>query len=201
MTAKSRAIQEASRPCIRIVPGQLPAIVDQAEQALIESNLGLYQRGSLIVRPGTVQVTISGGKEVITQRILEVGEHALLEALTTAADWERYDARKRKWTATDAPMQVARAYLQRVGRWKLPVLAGIIDAPTLRPDGSILSKPGYDQATGLLLITNETAFPSIPDQPTKAEAVAALQLLSHCIQTSQLLGKYGTQLPSPESMQ
>ena len=178
MTVKSRVSQEASRVCIRIVPGQLPNIVDQAEQALIESNLGLYQRGSFIVRSGMVQLSKSGGKEVTIQRILEVGEHALLEAMTVAADWERYDARKRKCTAIDAPMGVARAYLQRIGRWKLPVLAGIIDAPTLRPDGSILSSPGYDQETGLLLVTDGTAFPSVPDQPTKVEAIAALRVLS-----------------------
>ncbi|MBL6081584.1 hypothetical protein JMJ56_26695 [Belnapia sp. T18] len=188
MSANARTGCDVPRRCIRIVPGQLPGIVDQAEQALLESGLGLYQRGSLIVRPGIVLITIAGGKEVAAQRILEVGEHALVEAMTAAAEWERYYAQKRKWTATDAPIGIARAYLKRVGRWKLPVLAGIIDAPTLRPDGSILSTSGYDRATGLLLATGETVFPSVPDQPTKAEAAAALQVLSPLVASFPFVG-------------
>ncbi|SDE58910.1 hypothetical protein [Belnapia rosea] len=98
MTVDARANHDAPRQCIRIVPGRLPDIIDQAEQALLESDLGLYQRGSLIVRLGTVLITIAGGKEVAAQRIREVGEHALVEAMTAAADWERCDVRKRKWT-------------------------------------------------------------------------------------------------------
>jgi putative DNA primase/helicase len=60
---------------------------------------------------------------------------------------------------------------------QLPGLTGIIEAPTLRPDGSLLTKPGYDEATGLLFVPGETAFPEIPDKPTREQAEAALKLL------------------------
>ena len=52
-----------------------------------------------------------------------------------------------------------------------------INAPTLRPDGSILDKPGYDAATGLLFVNTAVDFPPIPQQPTYEHAQAALAFL------------------------
>jgi len=43
-----------SRPTIRITAGDLPDLVDRAEEALLETGADLYQRGSLIVRLGVV---------------------------------------------------------------------------------------------------------------------------------------------------
>ena len=48
--------------------------------------------------------------------------------------------------------------------------------PTLRHDGTILSQPGYDPATGLLLVC-KPVLPPMPEQPTRDDAVAALDLL------------------------
>lgn len=51
-------------------------------------------------------------------------------------------------------------------------LEAIVEAPTLRPDGSILDAPGWDEATGLYYEPNGK-FPAIPSRPTKDDAVAA----------------------------
>jgi putative DNA primase/helicase len=142
---------EPPRPVIRFVAGEIPKVVDEAEEALLRANLGLYQRGAFIVRPGRVLVTVSDGREVAAQRALEVGDYAVAEAMTQAAAWEKYDARSDSWVPIDAPAKVAATYRERVGRWRLPVLAGVITAPTLRPDGTLLSASGYDAASGLLL--------------------------------------------------
>ena len=57
-------------------------------------------------------------------------------------------------------------------------LEGIITAPTLRPDGTILQKPGYDPKTGLLYVPN-AKFPAIPQNPTIDDAKrAAAELLN-----------------------
>ena len=56
--------------------------------------------------------------------------------------------------------------LTRYGDWKFQAIAGVISTPTLRPDGTILSEPGYDPATQLLLI-DPPPMPVIPEQPTK----------------------------------
>lgn len=168
---------------IRVVAGELPAVVDQAEDALLTADRGIYQRGPFVVRPGLVRVSVAAQGDVIAQRILEVGDRALVEEMTRTAKWERYDGRSKKWIATDAPLSIAATYLQRVGRWRLPVLTGIINAPTLRPDGTILASPGYDLGTGLLLDTRGVNFPEIPSCPTRSDALMALSVLLQLIET------------------
>ena len=51
-------------------------------------------------------------------------------------------------------------------------LEAVVDYPVLRPDGTILSRQGYDPETGLLLETTGT-FPTIPNHPTRSEVVTA----------------------------
>jgi hypothetical protein len=171
------------RPLIRVAGGELAGEVDQAEAALLEADLGLYQRGAFIVRPGRVLVTVSDGREVSGQRAIEVRDHALMEAMTQAAVWEKHDGRRNAWVQIDAPAKVATTYLQRVGRWKLPVLAGIINGPTLRPDGSLLLRPGYDSSTGLLFDPAGTSFPVLRHRPAREHAEKALAALKDLIST------------------
>lgn len=175
-------------PTIRHVGGMLHEVVDQAEQALLQAELGLYQRGTFIVRPGTVRATASGGDTGERRRIVKQGNRAIAEAMTEAASWEKFDRRRDDWVSIDAPIAVADTYLQRVGRWQLPVLAGLLDAPTLRADGSVLSQPGYDRMTGLLLEAGPVPYPAIPVTPSKADARAALALLCSLIADFPFVG-------------
>jgi hypothetical protein len=50
----------------------------------------------------------------------------------------------------------------------MPALRGIIGAPVLRRDGTLLQRPGYDPATGLYLATR-VRLDEIPDHPTPAQ--------------------------------
>lgn len=176
-------LAEPNRPLIRYEPGELPAVVDHAEAALIESGAGLYQRGGMIVRPGQVPVAINGGRTVSAQRIVPVGDHAIAEAMTIAASWEKHDKRANRWVRIDAPPIVAQTYRDRVGLWRLPVLSGIITAPTLRVDGTVLDRPGYDTTTGLLYEPGAASFPSIPTTPSMDDAGGALLVLEELIET------------------
>ena len=69
-----------------------------------------------------------------------------------------------------------------VGRPKLPrvmaggALEGVVDCPMLRPDGSVISAPGFDAATGLLVVANGV-FPEIPERPTQEDARRAAAVL------------------------
>jgi hypothetical protein len=54
-------------------------------------------------------------------------------------------------------------------------LKAVITAPTLRLDGNVVDKPGYDAATALYLVGD--SFPVIPEKPTKDEADSALKHL------------------------
>lgn len=58
----------------------------------------------------------------------------------------------------------------------IPPLHGIVGSPVLRPDGSLLQVPGYDQATGLYLAPKVT-LPAVPTEPTADEVTAARTFL------------------------
>lgn len=176
-----RLNEPPERPLIRVVAGKLPDVVQQAESALLSADLNIYQRGTFIVRPGVIRLGVGDAVERNSLQILEMGDQALSEALTTAANWERYDKREEQWVTIDAPIRVATIMRQREGLWRLPVLTGILSAPTLRPDGSILEEEGYDAPTGLILNTGKVAFRRIPDRPGQQEAERALEVLRELI--------------------
>jgi len=60
---------------------------------------------------------------------------------------QRWSHRKSAWAACNAPRPVATNLLARSGAWRFRSLVGVVTAPTLRPDGSVIDQPGYDPAT------------------------------------------------------
>lgn len=171
------------RPVIRIFAGFLHRAVDMAEGALMQAGLGYYQRGSMVVRPAMVPVAVSDGRTVDAPRLVDVKAHHMAEAFTRAANWKRFDKREGEWLSTDCPHRIAETFLAREGQWRLPVLTGIINCPTLRPDGSILDLPGYDPQTGLLFDPQDVRFPALPRDPDQATALRALGFLKDLIST------------------
>jgi hypothetical protein len=99
----------------------------------------------------------------------------LVEKFTRVVRWVKRTQDGEK--SIDCPAKVARTYLARAGDWRVPTMLGVIEAPTLRPDGSILSTPGYDHETCLWFDPGGSAFPPIPEQPTRADAIEALRAL------------------------
>lgn len=176
------------RPTIRVVGGELPRIVDEAEIALIAANRSFYQRGSLVVRPTMAPIANADGRWTLAPRLVHVRGHHVAEAMTAAANWQRYDARLDDWVPMDCTLRIAETYLARDGLWHLPVLTGIINCPTLRPDGSLLDTPGYDAATGLLFDRGNESFPQLTPEPDKNEAGLALRFLRDLIGTFPFLG-------------
>jgi hypothetical protein len=115
--------------------------------------------GTARIRPlpvGQLPLRIADACQLVREKVVEgVVEIAptspqrwLVEGVATKGDWGR---------------QVRR-------------LEGIVTAPTIRPDGSILQAAGYDEKTGLLLILNRK-FPAVPDKPAKQDALQAANLL------------------------
>jgi hypothetical protein len=65
-----------------------------------------------------------------------------------------------------------------VGTKNLRTLRGVTQTPMMRPDGSILSMPGYDVATGFLYLPEpELVVPAIPESPTSKDIQAAIDLI------------------------
>ncbi|WP_076349628.1 hypothetical protein [Paludisphaera borealis] len=74
------------------------------------------------------------------------------------------------------PPSVLSLVLARAPDGRFPVVRGVLDAPTIRPDGSILSVPGYDPLTGLILAPNIVIEPT-PANPSLEDARAAWERL------------------------
>ncbi|MGE8102531.1 hypothetical protein ACQKP1_02485 [Allorhizobium sp. NPDC080224] len=164
------------RPLITIRAGELASIATEAEAALVVGGAPLYTRGGAIVRPFVEELPATKGRTAAVPRTVKVSKDGITDHLARVADWEKFDARSKKMVRADPPKQVAEVILSRDGEWTLPKLAGVITTPTLRPDHSMLSEPGYDAATGLLLERPPT-MPEIANKPTREQAQQALALL------------------------
>lgn len=168
-------------PQIRVVPGELPRVVNEAEEALLQLGREIYQRGGLIVRPVLSQLKATDDRDTQGWRLVSVSKSYLAETLTCAARFLRFDRRAMDWVAINAPDQIAETYLHREGLWKMPLLTGVTTTPFLRPDGSLCETPGYDPVSGLLFKPDDCIFPPIPPSPSKADALAALAQIEQLI--------------------
>lgn len=75
------------------------------------------------------------------------------------------------------PAQAALGSVLAAKTWpKVPPLLGIIGAPVLRRDGTLLQTPGYDPATGLYL-ASRVDLPPVPEHPTAEQVAEARSFL------------------------
>lgn len=165
-----------SRPIIRIRTGELHTMTAEAEQALLSFGAPLYTRGYRIVRPVVETVDASKSRQTKVARLSAVSLDGLVDWMSRSAKWRKFDGRSKRDVTADPPHQVAAILASRDGEWALKPLAGVITTPTLRPDGSLLTEPGYDASTRLLLL-QPPPLPEIPSKPSKRQAASALRLL------------------------
>jgi hypothetical protein len=116
-----------------------------------------------------VQVAVDE-KEIT--RIELLSESVLKSCLSRCARYMRA-SEDGELTATDAPGSVVKDVMA-LPNWPgiLPIV-GLISSPVVRPDGSIISQPGHDAATGLYYTGKTGMALNVPDMPTQDEAVKA----------------------------
>jgi hypothetical protein len=176
-------LEAGERPVIQLGP-DLKKIVDEAVEALAADD-EIFQRGGCLVRiVRSGAPTMSDGAKANRPEgaptIRAVAIPTLRERLTLVARWERFDQRKKVFVQcvpTDAVVQAVAAR----GEWPgLRPLVGVAEAPILRPDGAILQRPGYDEATGYFYAPGDE-FPVVPLSPTREEALQARDALLECV--------------------
>lgn len=175
--AEEAAAAAADRVEIK-VGVDIARVVDEAQQALVADAAGLlYQRGGTlvhIVRDGAKEIkglTRPPGAPVIC--VMETAR--LTELVSSAARWMKYDARSEEDKPCLPPSWVAPTLLAR-GAWGFPYLEAVVESPCLRPDGTVLDRPGYDAATGILY-EPQLAYPPVPPLPTEDEVTDACRTL------------------------
>ena len=75
----------------------------------------------------------------------------MIDELSRVARWEKWNERKKRYVSTDPPDKMVAVLLSRFGRWRFPYARGIISTPTLRSDGSLITRPGLDEPSGYYL--------------------------------------------------
>ena len=161
-------IPDSERTLIKVCGGIMDKIVDESETCLAESKINVYVYMDRLVK--MVE------KDTGETSLVVIDHHCLRYLLTKIINFQKYDRRAKHFVPTDCPMHVAQAFISKKVWPKIPTLKAMIDAPLMKPDGSILSKPGYDPATQLFA-NIDPRWPQIPDNCSLDGAQAALKKL------------------------
>ena len=158
-------------------------IRDQCIEALMQANS---------VHPTLfVQITglVSIGKDAEGRGFtVQMGVHELKNALTNATDF--FKLKKVAGTddefikvPTSVPQNIAELILSlKPHEWPFKKLSAIVETPIIRPDGSILDTPGYDEATQLYYIPGKhMEHCTVPLHPTEQHIAHAIALIKQGI--------------------
>ena len=146
-------------PDIRLVTGERARATDEA-LAILRKRGDIYERSGELIR-------VAGG------RIEPVADDWLLDRFDRTINFVA--VRDGQEHLKDAPAWLAKRINAKKGERGLPELRAVITAPTIRDDGTLLDKPGFDTATGLLL-TKDT-WPAVPANPTFPDLKTAAKTL------------------------
>ena len=176
---------------ITVEGGKLPQIIKKIEGEMIFNGGNLYQRAGSLVRAIHTEKAIEEKGVTIPANTLTI--HAINETwlscyFTKIAKWQKYDKRFRCYERIDAEPKYSHTYFSLVGDWNLPVLRGIIECPTLRRDGSLLLKNGYDKASGLY-VDYQGEKVNVLNNPTKQDALDALEILKQPLKDFSFLAE------------
>jgi hypothetical protein len=174
--SRPQSRSQAARPTIKLEDGELLRILTEIEDALLASCLPVFSRAGMLVEPVTEVMPAADGGKTVVARLRELSPESFLTPVAEAATFQKWNIRRKQLVDTDPPLHYVRVLLATERRWRFPHVNGIITTPTLRPDGSLLTEPGYDPETELYLAPG-FQIPPIPERPTKDQALAALKLL------------------------
>jgi putative DNA primase/helicase len=158
--------------------GKLAEIVRTAEKYLMEDDVEFYDRGGNLVRPIINESMAVGGRLLTIASLQPVDVPYLTKRLADSIDWKKsvkktvhgepviYQAPR------NPPVSIAPIVKSDAGDWPFNKIAGVITAPTIRRDGSILFREGYDKKTKLLLVA-PPPMPRLIEHPTQDDAKSA----------------------------
>jgi hypothetical protein len=156
--------------------------VNDAAVAALAREPALYQRANRLVR-----VLRDEGRRQRLNRpagspyIAPLPAPTLREMLAANAVWQKWQTDRRrkgelKLVRARPPEWAVSALLER-GAWPgVRHLSAVVEVPVPRPDGTVLDRPGWDEATGLLYEPNGH-FPALAPAPGREDATRAADAL------------------------
>ncbi len=158
-------------------------VADQALAALAASGEPVFARGSRLVAvlhegEATTGVMRAPG----APRVQTLAAARLRSMLSACATWVRHKPKDEGFEIVPAHVpDWAVKDLEARGQWAgIRPLEGVVECPVLRPDGTVLERPGYDDATGLYYAPNGP-YPALPERPTQDDARAACAALLEAV--------------------
>jgi hypothetical protein len=174
------AARASLRP-IQVIPGHVA--LNAVQEELLKLN-ALYQRNGQLVR-----VIRVGAKEIAeaeadgikreTGAIItaDVNANYLWLLMSRCVSFQRFDKRTEQWVTRDPPEKWPLSLMAAVDEWRFPMLNGVVTAPFLRPDGTLVQARGYDRASGIYADFRPENFPPINEAPSHEDAARAVKLL------------------------
>jgi hypothetical protein len=168
---------DATRPTITVDSDMEPPVTALEQLLHAAGHLGVYQRGRSICeiqKAGPAPKWLHRPPDL--PRIAPSSAAHLRELASKVACFDLVNPRTHRITRDLPPYWLIETLMARK-KWCFLPLEGIVNVPTLCPDGSLLVTTGYDQNTGLYLDYNGICFPAIDLAPTREHARAAVETL------------------------
>lgn len=162
-----------TRPTIQQQPAQLDDVVDRAVRAVARANTPptVFSFGNALVRLQP---------DDPDKPILDLPIPRLSYLLSKVARWVSEKQTKHGSVMEDVfPKEAVVRSVQTQHRWPgIPALKGITDVPVLTRESGLLTRPGFDPASGLYLLPSDSSqVPEVSPRPTAEEVARAKTLL------------------------
>lgn len=171
-TASSLGVQNSIK--------ELAAELSKSNFYLYCNNLANIKKLTEQRRPYKNGPALPAGASVIE---LATQENIFANALNIR--WQSVDSRQQgKFIEIIPPKNVVANFLGSYNIWRetFRELTGIINAPHMRHDGTIISEEGYDEQTGLFADFGGQTFRAISDNPTEKEIAEATNWVNQLLE-------------------
>jgi len=184
------------RPQIAIGP-DLHRVIDEAGTALARDP-AVYQRDSKLVRVVHVaEAEAEAERECMapgSPQLRSLDSPTLKERLSAAARFVAFDGRSGAWKHKTPPADVVSGLAARAEWPGIRPVTGVIETPSMRPDGSVIDIPGFDAATAYVYAP-QCEYPRLPTSPSIDDARRALRDLQEPWQDFPVTSDAGRTVP------
>lgn len=163
-------IKKLRRPTIEITTNE-QSVVDQVLGALARPHHAPDSLVDQFFRRGSDLVCVVNGDDDETPLITKLALSTIRERITANIRLVKRNP-KGKLVESSPPQWLVSCVNDRPEYPKIPRLDAIICAPTLRKNGTMIQKHGYDAQSKVVYLPGDS-FPPIPEQPTRDQCRAA----------------------------
>jgi len=186
---------KSSKPSITVTH-EVMVNATEAIKALVSGDENIYQRETKLVFVTRVSRDQSENSEPVigddgqthrqlvegSPQICQMETPTLRERLSEVATFQKWSSKNQNYTPIVPTDEIVGAVKKRSNWPGIRTLIGLVETPTMRPDGQIMQIPGYDKLTKYLYMPGEN-FPNIDDaKATQENAKWALKFLSECFE-------------------